>query len=149
MSTKAVNLFLGRIVPEEGSKLKPYDDATAKPVVAPIGNLSWGWGFNLMQCGSVGLFRAMATYLATALDHQLSQQSWYLGLDVEPTRQSVFLDVAYNSGPDLLHHWPHMVAYAIVRDWSNCATQCMVVSEVLDKSRYAPLRTLILNGDTA
>ena len=24
----------------------PYDDATGKNVVAPVGKLSWGWGFN-------------------------------------------------------------------------------------------------------
>lgn len=149
MTTLAVNRFLSRIVQEEGNKLLPYDDATAKPVIAPVGNLSWGWGFNLMACGSVGLFRAMAGYLVTELDNRLSQQAWYATLISEPTRQSVFLDIAYNAGADLLHRWPQMIAYAETRDWSNCAVQCKVARPDLDKSRYAPLRALILSGDTA
>ena len=151
MSARAVQIFLqrSRIVREEGDRLKPYDDATGKPVVAPVGNLSWGWGFNLMACGSEGLFLAMATYLVTALDTQLSQQPWYAGLSSEPTRQSVFLDVAYNSGADLEHHWPKMTAYAEARDWPNCAAQCTVARSDLDNSRYAPLRALIIAGDTA
>lgn len=151
MSRAAVLKFLGRdrIVREEGDKLLPYDDATAKPVVAPVGNLSWGWGFNLMACGSEGLFYVMADYLVSQLDAHLSQQAWYASLSSEPTRQSVFLDVAYNSGEDLKHHWPKMVAAAGVRDWTECAAQCKVARPDLDKSRYAPLRALILAGDTA
>lgn len=149
MSQRAVQLFLGRIRREEGDKLLPYDDATAKPVVAPEGNLSWGWGFNLMACGSEGLFLAMATYLVTDLDNYLSQQAWYAALGSEPTRQSVFLDVAYNSGEDLLRHWPKMVGAAKLRHWTECAAQCKVARPDLDKSRYAPLRALILSGDIA
>jgi GH24 family phage-related lysozyme (muramidase) len=149
VSARAVNLFLSRIVQEEGNKLKPYDDATGLAVVAPVGNLSWGWGFNIIACGSVGLFRAMATYLVTELDSHLSQQAWYAALGSEPTRQSVFLDVAYNAGEDLVHHWPRMVAAAELRHWTECAAQCKVARPDLDKSRYAPLRALILSGDTA
>lgn len=151
MSRRAVEIFLrrDRIVREEGERLKPYDDRTGHPVVAPVGNLSWGWGFNLMVCGSPGLFHVMADYLVSQLDNHLSQQAWYAGLSGEPTRQSVFLDVAYNSGEDLAHHWPRMVAAAESRDWTECATQCKVLRPDLDKSRYAPLRALILSGDTA
>lgn len=151
MSRAAVLKFLNRdrIVREEGDKLKPYDDATGIPVVAPKGNLSWGWGFNLMQCGSEGLFAVMADYLVSQLDNHLSQQAWYMGLESESTRQSVFLDVAYNAGEDLTHHWPKMVAAAEARDWPECAAQCKVARADLDLSRYAPLRALILAGDTA
>jgi len=151
MSRAAVLKFLARprIVREEGDRLLPYDDATGHDVVAPMGNLSWGWGFNLMACGSEGLFLVMADYLVTQLDNHLSQQAWYASLSSEPTRQSVFLDVAYNSGEDLKHHWPKMVACAEVRDWPGCAAQCKVARPDLDKSRYAPLRALILAGDTA
>lgn len=151
MSRAAVLKFLARdrIVREEGDKQLPYDDVTAKPVVAPVGNLSWGWGFNLMQCGSEGLFYVMADYLVSQLDTHLSQEAWYASLGSEPTRQSVFLDVAYNSGGDLRHGWPKMVGCATVRDWPGCAAQCKVARPDLDKSRYAPLRALILAGDTA
>ncbi len=151
MSRAAVLKFLARprIVREEGDKLLPYDDATAKPVGAPVGNLSWGWGFNLMQCGSEGLFLVMADYLVSQLDAHLSQEAWYAALGSEPTRQSVFLDVAYNAGEDLQHHWPRMVAAAGARDWTQCAAECKVLDARLDASRYAPLRALIISGDTA
>lgn len=147
MTAQAVGKFLSRVVQEEGNKLRPYDDATAKPVVAPVGNLSWGWGFNLMQCGSVGLFRVMTEYLVTVIDTDLSRQAWYASLSDEPTRQSVFLDVAYNAGEDLQHHWPNMVAAATVRRWPECAAQCKVQRPDLDLSRYAPLRWLLISGD--
>lgn len=152
MSSQAVEIFLSRprIVKEEGDKLLPYDDATGKNVVAPVGNLSWGWGFNLMACGSEGLFEVMARYLVTQVDAELSKLPWYASLGSEPTRQSVFLDIAYNAGVHgEIHGFPKMVAYAAAHDWKNCAAQCTVADARLDASRYAPLRQLILNGDTA
>lgn len=151
MSSRAVELFLARprIVREEGDRLLPYDDATGKPVTAPIGWITWGWGFNLHTCGSEGLFEVMARYLVTRIDVELSRQAWYAGLTSEPTRQSVFLDVAYNAGiAGLLRGFPHMIGYATARDWINAAAQCKVADESLDASRYAPLRQLILHGDT-
>lgn len=151
MSAQAIELFLARprIVREEGDKQFPYDDATGKPVVAPVGKLSWGWGFNLMACGSEGLFLVMARYLVTQVDAGLSQYPWYASLTNEPTRQSVFLDVAYNVGVyGEVHGFPAMISYAAVRDWPNCAAQCKVANASLDASRYAPLRQLILHGDT-
>lgn len=151
MSAQAVEIFLARprIVKEEGDRLLPYDDATGKNVVAPVGKLSWGWGFNLMQCGSEGLFEVMARYLATQVDTELSQGAWYASLTNEPTRQSVFLDVAYNAGvAGEVKGFPKMVQYAAARDWPNCASQCKVADARLDASRYAPLRQLIINGDS-
>lgn len=151
MSSHAVEIFLARprIVREEGDRLKPYDDATGLPVVAPKGFLSWGWGFNLMACGSEGLFEVMARYLVTQVDTELSKFPWYSSLTNEPTRQSVFLDVAYNAGVyGEVHGFPKMIAYAVARDWQNCAGECKVADARLDASRYAPLRQFIINGDT-
>lgn len=151
MSAQAIELFLARprIVKEEGDRLLPYDDATGRNVNAPQGYLSWGWGFNLMRCGSEGLFEVMARYLVTQVDAELSKYPWYASLTNEPTRQSVFLDVAYNVGVyGEVHGFPAMISYATVRDWPNCAAQCKVAGASLDASRYAPLRQLLLHGDT-
>jgi hypothetical protein len=151
MSSRAIEIFLSRprIVREEGDRLLPYDDATGKNVVAPVGKLSWGWGFNLMACGSEGLFEVMARYLVTQVDNELSKLPWYASLGSEPTRQSVFLDVAYNAGvAGEVHGFPEMCRYAGLRDWPNCAAQCKVANVNLDASRYAPLRQLLLHGDT-
>jgi hypothetical protein len=147
MTARAVQIFQARKKREEGEKLKPYDDATAKPVVAPVGNLSWGRGYNLMVCGSPGLFDAMDDYLDGQLDAALSKYSWYTGLDSEPTRQSVLLDVAYNEGLGGLLHFPHMLAFAAAKDWPNMSRECKVADASLDASRYAPLRQLILTGE--
>jgi len=149
VTTAAVKLFQARKKREEGDKPKPYDDATGKAVVAPVGNLSWGRGYNLMTCGSPGLFDAMDDYLDNALDRELSAFAWYRELDAEPTRQSVMLDVAYNAGVNGLLHFPKMLAAAHARDWATCAAECKVADARLDISRYAPLRALILSGDTA
>src|SRR6267142_1857097 len=92
----AVSVFLARKTREEGARTLPYDDATGKPVKAPVGNLSWGRGYNLMQCGSAGLFDVMDAFLVGALDHQLQPYSWYTNSG--DVRASVFLDIAYNGG---------------------------------------------------
>jgi lysozyme len=148
MSRQAIMLLAGRLPREEGEKLKPYDDATAKAVVAPVGNLTWGRGYNLMTCGSPGLFDAMDAYLLGELDRQLSAFKWYTDLDNEPTRQSVFLDIAYNAGVHGLLHFPSMIAQAVARNWTACAAECKVANANLDASRYAPLRQLLINGDS-
>lgn len=148
MTAQAVKIFQGRKKREEGDKSRPYDDATGLPVVAPEGNLSWGRGYNLMQCGSPGLFDAMDDYLDNALDAQLSQYRWYVLLNGEPVRQSVLLDIAYNGGVSDLLHYPHMLAAIARCDWTTAAAECRVADARLDSSRYAPLRQLLLHGDT-
>lgn len=145
MSQLAIQIFADRATSEEGVKLLPYDDATGKPVVAPVGNLSWGIGFNLMKCGSVALFKVMISFLATSLDESLSDYSWYA--QANAARQSVFLDVAFNGGlHEEIYGYPKMIHYASLGDWTNCAAQCTVARADLDKSRYEPLRKILLTG---
>lgn len=139
----ARDLVLGRLVGEEGERLKAYDDATGKTVVAPVGKLSWGWGFNLEAIGSSGLFRAMATYILDSIDEQLSAYDFY---KTDSVRQSVFLDIAYNEGVGGLLHFPHMLAYAKAGDWPNAAAECKIADPRVDAQRYAPLRQILLTG---
>jgi lysozyme len=140
----AVDVLMARLTTEEGERMLPYDDATAKNVKAPVGNLSWGRGFNLMQCGSPGLFEAMERYLLGALDAQLQSYSWYT--TAGDVRASVFLDIAYNAGLHGLLGYPHMLAAAAIGEWSVAAANCTDISPTLDASRYAPLRALLLSG---
>lgn len=142
----AVDVLLGRLTHEEGDRTLPYDDATGLPVVAPVGNLSWGHGYNLMQCGSEGLFAIMDRHLITALDTQLQQYQWYQSAG--DVRASVFLDIAYNAGlHGLVKGFPKMIAAATAGDWTEAAAQCAVASPSLNASRYAPLRQLLLTGE--
>lgn len=143
----AVDILQGRLTHEEGDRLLPYDDATGAPVRAPRGNLTWGRGFNLMQCGSKGLFDVIERYLIEERESALQVYEWYRKAD--PVRQSVFLDIAYNAGVGGLLHFPHMLAAALVGDWVAAAAQCKVADPKLDASRYAPLRKLLEKGASA
>lgn len=146
-TASAVDILFGRLTREEGDKKLPYDDATGKPVRAPVGNLTWGRGFNLMQCGSQGLFDVMERFLIAECERSLQGFEWYRKAD--PVRQSVFLDIAYNAGVGGLLHFPHMLAAALVGDWVAAAAQCKVADPKLDASRYAPLRKLLEKGASA
>lgn len=122
-------------------KLLPYDDATGAGVAAPRGNLSWGIGFNLMQCGSIGLFQAMLRYLLGVLEEDLVQMPWYLNLP-DPV-QSVCQDIAYNGGLAGLLKYHKMIAAFQIGDLTAAANECAVADQKLDASRYAPLREII------
>jgi hypothetical protein len=142
----AVDILEDRLPGEEGVRMLPYDDATGKPVKAPIGNLSWGIGFNLMQCGSLGLFKAMEHFLLTALDTELLDFSWYTGAG--DIRASVALDMAYNLGlHGFLGGFPHMIAAMQDGNWAEASKQCAVADPKLNASRYAPLRQILLTGE--
>lgn len=141
MSAAATELTVARLVGEEGVRLLPYDDATGHPVKAPLGNLSWGIGFNLMACGSRGLFEAMLRYLVGVIETQLVALSWYPGLP-DPV-QSVCQDIAYNGGIHDLMNYPHMIAAFARGDLLTAANECTDKDPKLDASRYAPLRAII------
>ncbi len=140
----AVDVLMQRLTREEGERAVPYDDATGKPVKAPVGNLTWGRGFNLMACGSSGLFEVMERYLLDAIDTQLLDYDWYK--NAGDVRASVFLDLAYNGGIHDLLGYPSMIHYASIGDWDSAAAQCTEKDAKLDASRYAPLRQILLTG---
>lgn len=140
----AVDILVGRLTREEGERLLPYDDATGLLVRAPKGNLTWGRGFNIMQCGSKGLFDVIERFLIEGCERSLQSYEWYRQAD--PVRQSVFLDIAYNGGVGGLLHYPHMLAAASAGDWVAAAEECRVADPKLDASRYAPLRQLLKQG---
>jgi hypothetical protein len=139
----AISVLEARLTIAEGERLLPYDDATGLPVKAPKGNLSWGRGFDLMQCGSPGLFAAMETYLLTQLDTALKDYPWYVALD--DVRASVCLEIGYNSGLSGLLHFPLMIAALTQKNWAEAAAQCHVQNPEL-AARYAALAKLLLTG---
>lgn len=141
MSAAATEITVARLLGEEGIRVLPYDDATGLPVVAPKGNLSWGEGFNLMKCGSRGLFEAMLRYLIGVIEADLVQLPWYLQLP-DPV-QSVCQDISYNGGVKDLLGYPKMIAAFEAGDMNAAAFQCTEKDPKLDASRYAPLRAII------
>lgn len=143
MST-AVDITQRRLVPEEGVKLLPYDDATGLPVKAPKGHISWGRGFNLESCGSLELFDVIERYLLEQLETALVAYDWYRALS--PVRQSVCLDIAYNDGKHGLLGFHRMIGALEVGDWTGAAAECKVSNPEL-AGRYAALAQLLLTGD--
>lgn len=142
MSAAAIELTVARLLREEGFRLLPYDDKTGVPVKAPVGNLTWLVGFNLMKCGSKGLAQVMLRYLVEQLEADLVLLPWYLKLP-DPV-QSVCQDIAYNGGEKgLLGGYPHMIAAFERGDLLGAAAECTEKDAKLDASRYAPLRAII------
>lgn len=139
----AIDVLEARLTTAEGERLFPYDDATGLPVTAPKGKLSWGRGFDLMSCGSPGLFQVMESYLLSKLAATLAGYVWYTSAN--EVRQSVFLEIAYNAGVSGLLHFPHMLGAAASGDWETAAQECKVQEPAL-ASRYALLAQLLLKG---
>lgn len=139
----AIDLFLAREPTEEGERIVPYDDATGKPVKAPLGNLSWGRGYFLAEIGSPELFDVMDRYLAGHIEAQLMPHAWY---QIDAPRQSVLLDIAYNGGVHCLLGYIHMLAAILNRDWTEAGRQCTTNNPKL-KGRYDALSKILVTGD--
>jgi GH24 family phage-related lysozyme (muramidase) len=143
MSISAVDLFMGRAQGEEGYRRLPYDDATGQVVKAPVGNLSWGIGFNLMKIGSLKLFLVMLRSIVEDLDTDLRKITWYA--DLPPGVASACLDIAYNAGEQGLLHYPHMISFLAKKDYVSAAAECTTTNPKLS-GRYAKLAEIIAAG---
>jgi len=141
----AVDLTYARLNLEEGRKPYAYDDSTGKRVSCqPQGNLTIAVGVNL----EVGLDNEEIDWLSRRrigkLENALASYQWYRGLD--PARQSVLLDIAFNQGVGGLLHYPHMLAAIQQQDWKQAAIECHAADQRLDK-RYADLAKILLTGE--
>lgn len=135
MDGDAVDLALPRLKTEEGFRAIKYTDTQ--------GHLSIGYGFNVDA--GISVFAATALLEAQAHErhvHLLALQ-WYAQLD--PVRQSVCLDIAYNTGTTGLLKFPHMIAALAKGDWVAAAAECKVSNPEL-AVRYAALAQLLLTG---
>lgn len=128
---------------QEGEEIFVYDDATGKRVRAPQGNLTWGIGFNLDQCGSHQLFVDMLTSLVRQIETRLKAFAWFEPLPL--AAQSAVLDIAYNAGVDGLLHYPRMIAALEAKDYAGAAAQCQTSNPKL-QSRYEELAALIASA---
>lgn len=141
----AIDLAYARLNLEEGRRPFAYNDATGKRVTCqPGGNLSIAVGVNL----EIGLDNDEIDWLSKhrleKVDNQLNAYVWYRGLD--PARQSVLLDIAFNQGTNGLLHYPHMLAAIQTQDWKTAAMECHAADPRLDK-RYADLAKILLSGE--
>jgi lysozyme len=133
-----VDKVINRLMVEEGFRANAYRDTAGK--------LTIGYGFNVDAGISQRAARALLVEQTIELDQELMKYPWYAALD--DTRKSVILDMAFNGGIGGLLNYPHMIAALTAGDWKEAAAQCVVDNPKLDASRYAPLRQLLLTGDT-
>lgn len=138
-----IDIFLARVVHEEGVRTDPYDDATGLTVRAPVGKLSWGYGFNLTAIGDNELFDVIERFLVGKIEAQLLSFPWYY--QINDARQSVLLDIAYNAGVHGLLGYPNMLAALKAGDWAEAAAQCTTTNGALAQ-RYANLAYILLTG---
>jgi len=131
----AVDLALPRLKNEEGFRATKYTDTQ--------GHTTIGYGFNIdagiTQYAAAALLNAQAAERHNAL----LAYSWYSGLD--PVRQSVCLDIAFNGGLHGLLEFPHMIAALCRQDWASAAAECKVTNPEL-AGRYEKLAQLLLTG---
>lgn len=140
----ASDLTYNRLIGEEGRKPFAYNDATGRRVTCqPEGNLSIAIGVNL----ETGLDDEEVDWLSrhrlTKRENELTAYAWYRGLD--PARQSVLLDIAFNQGTGGLLHYPRMLTAIAQQEWAVAATECHVSDPRLD-ARYRVLAAILLSG---
>lgn len=131
----AVDIALPRLQTEEGFRASVYKDTQ--------GHQSIGFGFDVDA--GISRFAASALLVAQATEtHQaLLKFNWYA--DLNDARQSVCLDVAFNSGLHGLLAFPHMIAALSEKDWDSAANECKVTNPEL-ASRYKVLAEILLTG---
>lgn len=134
----AIDSVLPRIRVEEGFRSRPYLD-TEK-------HLTVGYGLNLDAGISERVAAAALVEQLQELHEMLSRYTWYAGLD--PIRQGVCLDVAFNDGLHGLLAFPKMIAALAAHDWLTAQSECHVQNPELQE-RYDKLSRILLTGTAA
>lgn len=158
MSSTIQSVLVVRLKDEEGKRPKAYNDKTGRTVTcktgdpATSGNLSIGYGINLENGLDQVEMEFLLRHRVELADTELTDRApWYAELCLsDPLKASVYLDVAYNAGvAGLLHGFPACVKAASLKDWTKSAAELRVADASLDRSRYEPLRKLLLKDQPA
>lgn len=137
-------LLVPRLMKEESFLGYLYDDANDKPVKAPVGNATIGYGCNV-QAGWTEPFAQQVLQLQVQeIADALGVYLWYQKCN--STRRMVLLDIAFNDGVAGLLHFPHMLSAIMADDWQTAADNCKVTNPEL-AGRYAALAQLLLTGN--
>lgn len=131
----AVEIVLPRLRQEEGFRATLYRDTQ--------GHQTIGYGLNVDAGISQRVAAAALQAQLEELQEALAKYPWYAPID--PVRQSVLLDIAFNNGLAGLMHFPHMLAAISRQDWASAATECHVENPEL-AGRYQKLAQLLLTG---
>lgn len=131
----AIDVVLPRLKQEEGFCATLYVDTE--------GHKTIGYGLNIDAGISQRVAAAALQAQLEELQEALVKYPWYAPID--PVRQSVLLDIAFNNGLAGLLHFPHMLAAISRQDWASAATECHVENPEL-AGRYQKLAQLLLTG---
>lgn len=131
----AIDSALPRLKTEEGFRSRVYRDTE--------GHATIGYGFNLDAGISQRAAAALLQEQLEELHETLSTYTWYSGLD--PVRQGVCLDIAFNDGLHGLLGFPKMIAALAEKNWLTAQSECHVQNPEL-KERYDELATILLTG---
>jgi lysozyme len=134
----AIDSVLPRLKTEEGFRAHIYRDTKGFQTI--------GYGFNVDAGISPYAAGALLQAQLEELHKTLSGYTWYAQLD--PVRQGVCLDIAFNAGLHGLLAFPHMVAALSRQDWPSAATECHVEDPEL-AGRYEKLSQTLLTGMAA
>lgn len=140
-----IEIVVERLKEEERYMSYLYDDANDKPVKAPIGNATIGYGENV-QAGWSEVFSAGVLRLrVTSIAGSLSPFPWYQKCNA--ARRSVFIDIAFNDGVEgFVKGFPKLEAAIMADDWVEAQKQCHVRNPKLLK-RYDALGQILLTGE--
>jgi hypothetical protein len=139
-----IDYVMPRLATEEDFKAALYDDATLKPVVAPVGKATIGFGCNVQAGWTYKFAYAVLKLGVLEVQDSLLLQPWYLALNA--VRRSVMLDIGFNDGIHGLLEFRKMIAAIKVQDWVTAEQECHVTNAVL-KNRYSLLSKLLLTGE--
>lgn len=131
----AIDAALPRLKTEEGFRARAYRDTQ--------GHLTVGYGFNVDAGISQRAAAALLQEQLEELHETLSGYSWYAGLD--PVRQGVCLDIAFNDGLHGLLGFPNMIAALGQKNWITAQSECHVTNPELQE-RYDALGKILLTG---
>lgn len=145
----SIEIVLPRLKSEESFRQYPYNDRTGKRITCitddpeTSGNLTWLYGINLETAGSQELGELVARWVLGGIEKYLLAYPWYANCDA--VRQSVLLDIAFNTGVAGLLKFKRMIAAITRYDWPSAATECHVQDPRL-AGRYEKLAQLLLTG---
>ena len=131
----AIDSVLPRLRVEEGFRSHIYTDSEGHPTI--------GYGFNVDAGISERAAAVLLNEQLQELHEMLLRYTWYADLD--PVRQGVCLDIAFNDGLHGLMGFPNMIAALGRQDWVTAQSECHVENPELQE-RYAMLAHILLTG---
>jgi lysozyme len=129
---------LAQLKADEGLRLQPYTDTN--------GNLSIGYGRNLRAKGITAVEAVVLLNDDVAeVTNELSAYLWYTNLD--PVRQDVLINMAYNLGPWGLLGFHQMIAALEAGNTAEAAAQIEASAAAKElPARYGRLRDAMKTG---